>query len=122
MVYAYFAAFVFIFFSLHFVGTRHTGKSYFWDFRRDRLPTNSAAVWAAVGAVGGPLLWMLQRFAPESLDWILGSDDPVARTVLGFALALIFITPFAWRWMLPFWGVVIAVTVYLHFSRSKDSL
>jgi hypothetical protein len=119
--YSYIFAFLFVLLELHFVGIKH----YYPSFHREYLPVNAAALQALVWAFIGPISFVLHEFvlrrsdlwrSYSSLDW------QIQRLVLAGAVVLIAATVIAWRWMLPLWGLAVAVALYLRFSRPKDSL
>jgi hypothetical protein len=117
----YIFAFVFVFLDLHFVGIKH----YYPSFHREYLPVNAAAHQAIWWALIGPVLWVFQEYALRDSDawaslWDL--DWQIQRLVFAGAAVMVAATVVAWRWMLPLWGLVAAVALYLRFSRSKDSL
>ena len=119
-IYTYILAFVFVFLDLHFVGIKY----YYPSFHREYLPVN-AAVQALFWALIGPVLWVLDEYLLRQSDlWTSYSslDWQMQRLVLGGAVAIVTATVLAWRWMLPLYGLAAAVTLYLHFSRPKDSL
>jgi len=117
----YIVAFAFLFLRLHFVGIRH----YYPSFHREYLPVNTAAIQALCWALIGPVLAVLHQYVFKRSDlwasyWDL--DWQLQRLLFGGALVMVLATVFAWRLMLPFWGLAGAVPLYLRFSRSKDSL
>lgn len=121
VLFTYIVMFVFIFLDLHFVGTSH----YYPSFHRDYLPVSPAAHQAILWALVGPVLWVLQEYAlrdNETWSSFWGLDSELRGLVLGAAALMVAMTVVAWRWMLPLWGLVAAVALYLRFSRPKDSL
>jgi len=116
----YILAFLVLFLDLHFIGVKH----YYPSFHRELLPVNLAAHQAAYWALAGPVLWLLgDALRPNDL-WtsFWGLDYQIRGLVLAGAAAAIAATVVAWHWMLPLWVTAIAVTLYLRFSRPKDSL
>jgi hypothetical protein len=109
---------VLIFFDLHFVGVKH----YYPSLHREYLPVNAAALQAMRWALISPVLWLLQEYALRGSDlrasfW--GLDWQIRRLVLAGAAFMVAATVVAWRWMLPLWGLAVAVALYLRFSRPK---
>jgi len=120
-VFWYVLTFVLFFLKLHFVGTRH----YFPSFHREYLPVNAAIVQATVWAFIGLVLWLFYEYVLGGTEtWRLFSDLDWRgqRLVLAAVAGLAALTVLAWRVMLPFWGLVAAVALYMRFSRQKDSL
>jgi hypothetical protein len=120
-LFAYILAFVFIFLDRHFVGIKH----YDPPLHREYLPVNAAALQAVWWALIAPVLWLLQEYALRGNDlWasFWGLDRQIRHPVLAGAGFLVTATVLAWRWMLPLWGLVAAVVLYIRFSRPKDSL
>jgi hypothetical protein len=120
-LYFYILAFVFMFLDLHFVGIKH----YYPSFHREQLSVKAAALQSVVWALMGLVLWVLQEYVlwgrgSGDSDWSL--DWQIRGLVLAGTVVTITATVIAWRWMLPLWGIVAAVTLYLHYSRSNDSL
>ena len=118
--YSYIVAFVIVLLELHFVGIRH----YYPSFHREYLPVNAAALQALFWAFIGPVSWMLHEHVLRQSDlWTyLSLDRKIQGLVLAGLVVIITATVIAWRWMLPLWGLVAAVALYLRFSRPKDSL
>lgn len=119
--YFYVLAFVVVFLDLHFVGTKH----YYPSFHREYLSVNAAARQAILWALIGPVLWVLQEYVLRGREWwesFWNLDWQVQRLILAGLAASTAVTVLAWRWMVPFWGFVAAVVLYLHFSRPNDSL
>ncbi len=85
---------------------------------------NLAAHQAAYWALAGPVLWLLDDVLRGNdlwtSFWSLGYQ--IQGLVLAGAAAVIAATVVAWHWMLPLWALAVAVTLYLRFSRPKDSL
>ena len=120
-LYCYVVAFVFMFLDLHFLGIKH----YIPSFHREYLPSNAAATQAILWAFMGPVLWVIQEYVlrgSEALRSYMSLDWQIQGLVLGGGVTLMTATVVAWRWMLPLWGLAAAVALYLHFTRSKDSL
>jgi hypothetical protein len=119
--YFYVLAFVFIFLDLHFVGIKH----YYPSFHREYLSVNAAALQAIFWALIGPVLWVLQEYVLRGRDWwesYCSLDWQIRGFVLAGAVVAGTATVVAWHWMLPLWGLVAAVALYLRSSRPKDSL
>jgi len=116
----YFLAFLVVFLDLHFIGVKH----YVPSFHREHLAVNLAAHQAAYWALGGPVLWLLDDLLRRNDLWtsFWSLDYQIRGLVLAGATALIAATVVVWHWMLPLWGLAVAVTLYLRFSRPKDSL
>ncbi len=120
-LYIYVFAFVLVFLNLHFIGISH----YYPSVHREYLPVDAAALQALLWALVGPVLWMLHENVLKRSDlWTSYSslDWQIQRLVLAGAFAAVLATIVAWRWILPLWGFAVAVALYLHFSRPKDSL
>lgn len=113
-------AFLVVFLDLHFIGVKH----YVPSFHRENLSVNLAAHQAAYWALAGPVLWLLDDVLRGNdlwtSFWSLGYQ--IQGLVLAGAAAVIAATVVAWHWMLPLWALAVAVTLYLRFSRPKDSL
>jgi hypothetical protein len=119
--YSYIVAFVFIFLDLHFVGMKH----YYPSFHRECLSVGAAALQGTFLALIGPVIWVLDEYVLRRSDlWrsYSGLDWQIQRLVLAGAVAITFATVVAWRWMMPLWGLVAGVAIYLRLSRPKDSL
>jgi len=116
----YIIAFLVVFLDLHFIGAKHYNPS----FHRDTLPVNPAAHQAAYWALGGPVLWLLDHALRRNDLWasFWSLDYQIRGLALAGVAAVIAATVVAWQWMLPLWGLAVAVTLYLRFSRPKDSL
>lgn len=119
-LYCYVIAFIFIFLDLHFAGITH----YSLLSRRENLPVNAAVREALLLAVIGPLVWVLEQNARPGDWWTSFSalDSQVQRLIVAGAALLVFMTVVAWRWVLPLWGLAVAVALYLRLSRPKNSL
>ena len=117
---SYILAFLVVFLDLHFIGVKHYNPS----FHRDQLPVNLAAYQAVYWAFGGPVLWLLDDVLRRNDLWtsFWGVDYQIRGLVLAGAAATVAATVVAWHWMLPLWGLAVAVTLYLRFTRPKDSL
>ena len=116
----YILAFLVVFLDLHFIGV----KNYVPSFHRERLSVNLAAHQAAYWALAGPVLWLLDDVLRGNDLWtsFWGLDYQIRGLVLAGAATVIAATVVAWHRMLPLWGLAVAVTLYLRFSRPKDSL
>jgi hypothetical protein len=107
-LYSYVVAFVVIFLDLRFVGIKH----YYPSFHREPLPLNAAAIQALLWAFIGLVVWMLhEHVLLQSEQWrsYWSLDWQIQRLVLGGAVVVITATIFAWRWILPLWGLAAAV-------------
>jgi len=119
--YSYVFAFVIVLLELHFVGTKHYSPSFYREYGPVKAAVLQALVWALIGPVWVVLHEFVLRQSDlwrsySSLDW------QIQRLVLAGAVAIIAATVLAWRWMLPLWGLAVAVVLYLRFTRPKDSL
>jgi hypothetical protein len=119
--FCYVLTFVLFFLKFHFVGT----KQYFPSFHREYLSVNAAIAQAAAWALVGPVLWLFHDYVLRGTEmWRSFSelDWQIRRVLLGAVAGMATVTVLAWRVMLPFWGLVAAVALYMRFSRPKDSL
>lgn len=116
----YILAFLVVFLDLHFIGLKHYTPS----FHREHLPFKVAAYRAAYWGLGGPILWLLDDALRRNELWtsFWSLDARIQGLALAVAAVVIVATIVAWQWMLPVWGLAVAVTLYLRLSRSKDSL
>jgi len=116
--YCYVFAVALIFLLLHF------GKHYSLFSPEEHLPVIASVREALLWAIIGPVLWTLQEYVfrgTELWNSYSGLDWQMRRLVLAGAGGLAVATFLAWRWMLPLWGLVASVVLYLRLSRPKDS-
>lgn len=116
----YILAFLFVFLELHFIGVKHYTPS----FHREYLPVSAAPHEAIYLAFAGPVLWLLDDVLRRNDLWtsFWSLDYEIRGLVFAGVAGAIGVTVVAWHWMLPLWGLVGCVVLYLRFSRPKDSL